>query len=59
MLVVAHNNALRAYVKELEGIADEDVAQIELGTAELRTYTFGEDGREILDIVSRKFGEVH
>lgn len=43
IMVVAHGNSLRALVKHLEDISDEDIANVELNTAEAHCYTFGED----------------
>jgi len=45
ILVVSHNNTLRAYVKEIEDIPEDMVGLIELGTAEMRSYDLGEDGQ--------------
>ena len=45
VLVVAHGNSLRALVKHLESIADNDIAEVELGTAEVYLYDITPDGR--------------
>ncbi len=42
VLVSSHNNTLRAYVKELESIPDDQASAIELGTAEIRVYDFSQ-----------------
>jgi 2,3-bisphosphoglycerate-dependent phosphoglycerate mutase len=43
VLVVAHGNSLRALIKKLEGISDEDIASFELPTGTPRKYTFNSD----------------
>ncbi len=40
VLVVSHNNTLRAVVKDIEGIPDEAASSIELATAEVRVYDY-------------------
>lgn len=44
VLVVAHGNSLRALVKYLENIADEDVEELEIGTGEVYCYDIDENG---------------
>ncbi len=48
VLVVSHNNTLRAVVKDIECIPDEAAAGIELATAEVRVYDYSE-GRFTLE----------
>lgn len=58
LLAISSNNTLRAYVKELEGISDDDVASIELGTAEVRIYDFDNFGT-VIDRTVYPVGDVH
>lgn len=44
VLVVAHGNSLRALVKYLENISDEDVEKLEIATGEIYIYTFNNEG---------------
>lgn len=57
-LVVSSNNPLRAYVKHLEGIPDEKISAVELGTAEVRIYDFDSD-LQIVGSLSKAIGDVH
>lgn len=45
VLVVAHGNSLRALVKDLENISDEDVSKLEIEICEVRIYQIDENGR--------------
>jgi 2,3-bisphosphoglycerate-dependent phosphoglycerate mutase len=45
VLVVAHGNSLRALVKYLESIGDDDIADVELGTAEVFLYEVDPSGK--------------
>ena len=38
VLVVAHGNTLRALVKHLEGVVDEEIASVEIATGEVLLY---------------------
>jgi 2,3-bisphosphoglycerate-dependent phosphoglycerate mutase len=58
VLVISSNNPLRAYVKELEAVPVDQVADIALGTAELRIYDFDAAG-EITNKTIHPVGEVH
>jgi 2,3-bisphosphoglycerate-dependent phosphoglycerate mutase len=40
VVIVAHGNSLRALVKHLEGIADEDIAELNIPTGAPRRYMF-------------------
>lgn len=40
VIVVAHGNSLRALVKHLEGIGDDDIAELNIPTAAPRRYRF-------------------
>ena len=42
VLIVAHGNSLRALVKHLEGIADDDIAELNIPTGAPRRYVFDE-----------------
>ncbi len=44
VLVVAHGNSLRALVKHIENISDEEIPKLEIATGEVYCYEFGEDG---------------
>lgn len=39
VIIVAHGNSLRALVKYLENISDEDIANLEIGFGEVYVYT--------------------
>jgi 2,3-bisphosphoglycerate-dependent phosphoglycerate mutase len=65
-LVAAHGNSLRALVKHLEGIADEDIAELNIPTGVPRIYELGKDLRPVAearqlgdpDEIARKAAEV-
>lgn len=42
VLIVAHGNSLRALIKELEGISDTAIENVQLGAGELVWYKFDE-----------------
>ena len=42
MLVAAHGNSLRALLKHLEGVSDEDIADVNIPTGAPRQYRFDE-----------------
>lgn len=44
VLVVAHGNSLRALVKYLENIPDNDISNLEIATGEIIIYKIKEDG---------------
>ena len=48
--MAAHGNSIRALVKYLDKVADEDVAQVEMGFGQVLVYDFDEDG----EIVNRE-----
>jgi 2,3-bisphosphoglycerate-dependent phosphoglycerate mutase len=58
VLVVSSNGPLRAYVKKLEEVPIDEVADIALGTAELRIYDFDETGG-IAGKTVHEVGDVH
>ncbi|WP_457254811.1 phosphoglyceromutase [Pedococcus sp. P5_B7] len=43
VLVTAHGNSLRALVKHLDGISDEDIAALNIPTGQPLVYTLGDD----------------
>lgn len=44
IIIAAHGNSLRALVKYLEHISDEDVAKLEVGLGEIYLYTLNNSG---------------
>ena len=47
MLVVAHGNSLRALVKHLDGISDDDIAELNIPTGVPLVYELGADLRPV------------
>lgn len=47
VLICAHGNSIRALVKYLEHISDEEISNVELATGELFVYTIDETGRVV------------
>jgi 2,3-bisphosphoglycerate-dependent phosphoglycerate mutase len=47
VVVVAHGNSLRALVKHLEGISDDDIAALNIPTGVPRRYVFDDDLRVV------------
>lgn len=45
VLMVAHNNSLRALIKYLENISDEDIPNLELKTGEIYLYRINQEGK--------------
>lgn len=45
ILISAHGNSLRALVKYLENIADDKIAELEIGTGEAYIYTINNEGK--------------
>ena len=60
MLVVAHGNSLRALVKHLDGISNEDIAGLNIPTGIPLLYSLNNDltpikiGGEYLDVEAAK-----
>lgn len=54
VLVVAHGNSLRALVKYLENISDNDISNLEIATGEILIYKINEVG----NVVSKEEKEV-
>ncbi len=50
ILIVAHGNSLRALVKYLDNISDEDVEKLEIATGEIYSYDIDQNG----SIVSKR-----
>lgn len=50
ILMAAHGNSIRALMKYLDKVADEDVAQVEMGFGQVLVYEFDEGG----NIISRE-----
>ncbi len=44
VLVVAHGNSLRALIKHLEALPDDEIALVEIGTGEVWCYEFDDSG---------------
>lgn len=44
IIVAAHGNSLRALMKHLDGVADDEVHGIEIGTGEVHIYEISENG---------------
>jgi 2,3-bisphosphoglycerate-dependent phosphoglycerate mutase len=49
VLIVAHGNSLRAIMKDLDGISDDDIANLNLDTGKIYLYRFDKD----LKIISK------
>jgi 2,3-bisphosphoglycerate-dependent phosphoglycerate mutase len=47
VLVVAHGNSLRALIKNLDHVSDEDISKVELATGEIICYRVDSEGRII------------
>ena len=45
VLIVAHGNSLRALVKKLENLSEEEVANLEIGIAEAYVYSIDSEGK--------------
>lgn len=45
VLIVAHGNSLRALIKKLDNVSDEDITNIELGTGEIMVYRIDSEGK--------------
>lgn len=54
VLVVAHGNSLRAMVKQLEGISDDDIAELDIPTGVPRVY---ELDKELHPVSARYLGD--
>lgn len=47
VIIAAHGNSLRALVKYLENISDDEIANLEIGTGEAYVYQIDENGKVI------------
>ncbi len=47
VLITAHGNSIRALVKYLENIPDDEISQLEIGTGEVYRYSMNEKGEVI------------
>lgn len=47
IIIAAHGNSLRALVKHLENISDNDIANLEIGTGEAYVYMLDETGKVV------------
>ena len=60
VLVTAHGNSLRALVKHLDGISDDDIAELNLPTGVPMLFELGDDFRPLqpgLPIEQRYLGD--
>lgn len=53
ILMVAHGNSLRALMKKLENLDNEQVAQAEIGTGEVVVYELDEEGKVVAKEVKK------
>jgi 2,3-bisphosphoglycerate-dependent phosphoglycerate mutase len=51
VLVVAHGNSLRALVKHLENLSEEEVVGVEIATGEVHCYTLDENGAVVDKVI--------
>ncbi len=59
VLVVAHGNSLRALIKHLENVSEEDVMHTKIGVAEARIYEIRKDGSILsVEVHTQKNGNV-
>ena len=47
IIIAAHGNSLRALVKHLENISEDEIAMLEIGTGEAYVYTMDETGKVV------------
>ncbi len=57
IIVAAHGNSLRALMKHLDNIADDQVHELEIGTGEVHVYEINEDGTVISKDIRNKGGK--
>jgi len=58
VLIVAHGNSLRALIKLLKNVPPEDIAHVELETAQPAGFVIDKDAKVTIDSVGKKFGDV-
>jgi 2,3-bisphosphoglycerate-dependent phosphoglycerate mutase len=51
VLIVAHGNSLRALVKHLENLNEEEIVSVEIATGEVHCYTLNENGAVIDKVI--------
>ncbi len=56
VIVSAHGNSLRALMKHLEDVADDNVHEVEIGTGEVLVYEIDQDGAVVGKDVRTKGG---
>ncbi|RJQ35712.1 2,3-bisphosphoglycerate-dependent phosphoglycerate mutase [Candidatus Microgenomates bacterium] len=54
ILIAAHGNSLRALIKRLENISDEQIPHLEISTGEVYIYNIGKNG----EIISKEIKKV-
>ena len=47
VIIVAHGNSLRALIKKLEGVSDEEISNVELRTGEVLLYGINSEGKVV------------
>lgn len=57
IIVAAHGNSLRALMKHLEEIDDENVHELEIGTGEVVMYEINEDGNTVAKSILNQGGK--
>ncbi|MFZ1250523.1 MAG: 2,3-bisphosphoglycerate-dependent phosphoglycerate mutase [Candidatus Microsaccharimonas sp.] len=57
VIVAAHGNTLRALMKDLDEVADENVHELEIGTGEVVMYEIDEEGKAITKHVLNQGGK--
>ncbi len=57
VIVAAHGNSLRALMKHLDGVGDDKVHELEIGTGEVHVYEISEDGTVISKQIRNKGGK--
>lgn len=59
IIVAAHGNSLRALVKELDRISDDEIPKLEIGTGEVYVYQLNEKGKVIFKEIRAVNEEKH
>lgn len=57
VIVAAHGNSLRALMKHLDQVADDQVHELEIGTGEVHVYEINEDGSVIAKHIRNRGGK--
>lgn len=58
VLIVAHGNSLRALIKILKAVPPEDIAHVELETAQPAGFVIDKDAKVTADSVGKKYADV-